>query len=174
MTDIAYYAMMRLSDSAVTWDDALREYLRENPGEIAGLFEYFRTDDHWPCDIDELRRNLDYMEPHDVYRLGNRSGIDALKGPYFTLEVLGSIHDPHGFDVLHAMSAEEYVRYCIEEICCEWDDYIIGDEYAVISPELMEIWRFWQPGGDKQAAQCLNGASFGSRNIKRGKRRSRL
>ncbi len=164
MTDVEYYAMMRLSDPAVTWEMALEQYLRENPDEVATLFDYFRNDDGWPCDRKGLEEHLYRMTPHEVYRFGYNAAIRDLTGPYFTLNRYGN---------LDSMSAEDYEAYCIKEICCEWDDCLFHCEWIVSSMELEEIRSFWLPGGDKMAAECLRGASFASRNIRGIGRRSR-
>lgn len=162
MTDVDYYAMMRLSDPSATWEVALEQYLRENPDKRARLFEYFRYDGEWPCDIEGLARNLRVMvKPANVYRFGHNAAIKDLSGPYFTLD---------RYNRLDAMSAEDYERHCINEICHEWDDCVFGLEW--VDPSLEEIRSFWLPGGDRLAAEHLKGVSFASRNIRRIGRRS--
>lgn len=164
MTDVDYYAMMRLSDPSATWDVALEQYLRENPDKRAQLFEYFRNDGDWPCDIEGLKGNLrDMKRPADVYRFGHNAAIKDLSGPYFTLD---------RYNRLDAMSAEDYERYCINEICHEWDDWVLRSGWLSTPMELEEIRSFWLPGGDRLAAEHLKGASFASRNIRRIGRRS--
>lgn len=164
MTDVDYYAMMRLSDPSATWDVALEQYLRENPDDRARLFDYFRNDGDWPCDIEGLKDNLRGMKRSwDVYRFGRDADIKDLSGPYFTL---------NRYDCLDAMSAEDYERHCIKEICYEWDDGVFSCGWMSMPMELEEIRSFWLPGGDRLAAEHLKGASFASRNIRRIGRRS--
>ena len=127
-----YYQLCWRRDPSYSEEDAVREYLLNNP-KVARDIVYQMDRDDMPFDYETLKEILGSMDPIDTFNLGMMSADRcSLSDDYFRLDGYGNVE---------SISEEEFDDWCIN--LCSWASSDIVDGKYEIPEELSRVIAIW-------------------------------